>query len=176
MLILVLAPPGLRPPLMLGVAVLTGLLGRDMVRWSLARRGYVLAHVLAARDEEQRLGAAARPRGRTSPSATPRCSDDARRGRRLRQRQPGFGCRARSSAAAGCAEIAAEIVITAEPETVAAADRVVLPGQGAFRDCAQGLAAMPGLRDAIERSAASGRPFLGICVGMQLDGGARAGA
>ena len=54
-LILVLAPPGLRPPLMLGLAVLTGLLGRDMVRWSLDRRGYALAHVLAARDEDAAL-------------------------------------------------------------------------------------------------------------------------
>ncbi len=70
--------------------------------------------------------------------------------------------------AARCAEIAAEIVITAEPETVMRADRVVLPGQGAFRDCAQGLNAIPGLRHAVERSAASGQPFLGICVGMQL--------
>ena len=70
--------------------------------------------------------------------------------------------------AADCAGIAAEIVITAEPETVARADRIVLPGQGAFRDCARGLAAIPGLRNAIERSAVSGKPFLGICVGMQL--------
>ena len=54
-LILVLTPAGLRPPLMLGLAVLTGLLGRDMVRWSLARRGYALAHVLAARDEDSAL-------------------------------------------------------------------------------------------------------------------------
>ncbi len=51
---------------------------------------------------------------------------------------------------------------------MAAADRVVLPGQGAFADCAAGLAAVDGMRDAIERSAHAGRPFLGICVGMQL--------
>jgi glutamine amidotransferase len=70
--------------------------------------------------------------------------------------------------AAERAGIPAEVAITADPEAVAAADRVVLPGQGAFRDCACGLAAIPGLRDAIEHAAAAGRPFLGICVGMQL--------
>ena len=70
--------------------------------------------------------------------------------------------------AAERAGIAAEVAITADPDEVARADRVVLPGQGAFRDCAQGLAAVAGMRDAIEQSAARGRPFLGICVGMQL--------
>ena len=70
--------------------------------------------------------------------------------------------------AAGRAGIAAEVRVTADPDWVAAADRVVLPGQGAFADCAAGLAAVPGMRDAIEGSAESGKPFLGICVGMQL--------
>jgi glutamine amidotransferase len=51
---------------------------------------------------------------------------------------------------------------------VAAADRIVLPGQGAFADCAQGLGAIAGLRDAVERATDAGTPFLGICVGMQL--------
>ncbi len=64
--------------------------------------------------------------------------------------------------------IAAEVTVTADPAEVAAADRVVLPGQGAFADCAAGLAAIPGLRDAVLKSAQSGKPFLGICVGMQL--------
>ena len=70
--------------------------------------------------------------------------------------------------AAERAGIAADIAVTSEPEIVAAADRIVLPGQGAFRDCATGLAAVPGLRHAIEHVVANGRPFLGICVGMQL--------
>ncbi len=70
--------------------------------------------------------------------------------------------------AASDAAVAAEIVVTDDPAVVAAADRIVLPGQGAFADCAAGLAAIPGLREAIDRSVASGRPFLGICVGMQL--------
>ena len=64
--------------------------------------------------------------------------------------------------------LAAQVSITSDPGEVAAADRVVLPGQGAFADCAAGLAAVPGLRAAIDGSVAAGRPFLGICVGMQL--------
>jgi glutamine amidotransferase len=64
--------------------------------------------------------------------------------------------------------VPAEVKVTADPDYVAHADRVVLPGQGAFADCARGLAAVDGMRDAIEDFAASGRPFLGICVGMQL--------
>lgn len=70
--------------------------------------------------------------------------------------------------AAERAGIAARVTITADPDIVAAADRVVLPGQGAFADCAQGLAAIDGLREAVLTSAEDGKPFLGICVGMQL--------
>jgi glutamine amidotransferase len=65
-------------------------------------------------------------------------------------------------------EIAASVSVTADPAIVAAADRIVLPGQGAFADCAGGLQAVPGMRQAIEESTARGTPFLGICVGMQL--------
>ena len=64
--------------------------------------------------------------------------------------------------------LAADVAITAEPAEVAAADRIVLPGQGAFADCAQGLAAIPGLQHAILHATEAGTPFLGICVGMQL--------
>ncbi|HTR17763.1 MAG TPA: imidazole glycerol phosphate synthase subunit HisH [Acetobacteraceae bacterium] len=70
--------------------------------------------------------------------------------------------------AAGREGIAAEVVVTNDPDAVARADRIVLPGQGAFADCAHGLAAIPGLRDAIIAATAAGAPFLGICVGMQL--------
>ena len=70
--------------------------------------------------------------------------------------------------AAGDAGIAATVTVTADPAAVAAADRVVLPGQGAFADCAAGLAAVPGMRQAIDCVVEAGRPFLGICVGMQL--------
>jgi imidazole glycerol-phosphate synthase subunit HisH len=62
----------------------------------------------------------------------------------------------------------AEVRVTADPDYVARADRVVLPGQGAFADCARGLAAVSGMREAIDSAAARGNPFLGICVGMQL--------
>jgi glutamine amidotransferase len=65
--------------------------------------------------------------------------------------------------------IAAQIAVSSRGEDVAAADRVVLPGVGAFADCKRGLDALPGLREALERAVVEdGRPFLGICVGMQL--------
>jgi glutamine amidotransferase len=65
--------------------------------------------------------------------------------------------------------IAAEIDLTASPEAVASADRVVLPGVGAYADCAAGLAAVSGMREALEEAVEKkGRPFFGICVGMQL--------
>jgi glutamine amidotransferase len=64
--------------------------------------------------------------------------------------------------------IGAHVAVTSDPDAVAGADRIVLPGQGAFADCARGLAAIPGLREAILRATDAGTPFLGICVGMQL--------
>jgi glutamine amidotransferase len=48
------------------------------------------------------------------------------------------------------------------------ADRVVLPGVGAFADCRRGLAAVPGMEDALTAHVEAGKPFFGICVGMQL--------
>jgi glutamine amidotransferase len=72
------------------------------------------------------------------------------------------------SVAADRAGLPASVTVTADPDRVAAADRIVLPGQGAFADCAQGLHAVPGMWDAIDRASRSGTPFLGICVGMQL--------
>ncbi|RMF41343.1 MAG: imidazole glycerol phosphate synthase subunit HisH [Alphaproteobacteria bacterium] len=60
------------------------------------------------------------------------------------------------------------VVVTAEPEEVRRATRIVLPGVGAFRDCRDGLMAVPGLFAAIEERVKAGVPFLGICVGMQL--------
>ncbi|WP_027061921.1 imidazole glycerol phosphate synthase subunit HisH [Mesorhizobium loti] len=67
------------------------------------------------------------------------------------------------------AGISAEIDLTADAERVRSADRIVLPGVGAYADCAAGLRAVDGMWDAVEDVAiAKGRPFLGICVGMQL--------
>ncbi len=62
-----------------------------------------------------------------------------------------------------------EIVVSNDPQQVAAADRIVLPGVGAFADCLRGLAASPGLLSALEQAVRHRYvPFLGICVGMQL--------
>jgi len=64
--------------------------------------------------------------------------------------------------------IRAEVQVTSDPEIIAKADRIVLPGQGAFADCASGLAAIDGLQEAMFARVDAGAPFLGICVGMQL--------
>ena len=61
------------------------------------------------------------------------------------------------------------IAVTADPEAVLKADRIVLPGVGAFGACASGLRAIPGMVDALEaRVLREAAPFLGVCVGMQL--------
>lgn len=65
--------------------------------------------------------------------------------------------------------LAAEIAVTGDAAKVRAADRIVLPGVGAFADCKRGLAALPGMIETLnERVIRGGKPFLGICVGMQL--------
>ena len=62
-----------------------------------------------------------------------------------------------------------EIAVTNDPDLVRRADRIVLPGVGAFEDCMNGLTAVKGMREALEeRVIKGGVPFLGICVGMQL--------
>ena len=61
------------------------------------------------------------------------------------------------------------IVVTRDPDAVASADRVVLPGVGAFADCRRGLEAVDGMIAALDEAVHKrGRPFFGICVGMQL--------
>ena len=66
-------------------------------------------------------------------------------------------------------DVGGEIVVTADPGRVARADRVVLPGVGAFADCRAGLDAVDGMVEAIHEAIRErGRPFLGICVGAQL--------
>jgi glutamine amidotransferase len=63
----------------------------------------------------------------------------------------------------------ANVHVTADPDMVRGADRVVLPGVGAFADCAEGLSAVAGMREALFHAVEQrGVPFLGICVGMQL--------
>jgi len=73
---------------------------------------------------------------------------------------------------------ARDVFVTADPETVRAADRIVLPGVGAFGACMGALSALPGMVETLnERVIGRGTPFLGICVGMQLmaDTGEHAG-
>jgi imidazole glycerol-phosphate synthase subunit HisH len=77
-----------------------------------------------------------------------------------------------ASAAKALARAAAgksEIITTADPEVVRDAERLVLPGVGAFADCMKGLSSIPGMVEAMrEKVLKQGAPFLGICVGMQL--------
>lgn len=64
---------------------------------------------------------------------------------------------------------APDVAVTADPDVVRAADRIVLPGVGSFRACAEGLWGIAGMVEAMtERVHVGGAPFLGICVGMQL--------
>ena len=66
-------------------------------------------------------------------------------------------------------DIAAQIELTADADRVATADRIVLPGVGAYADCRRGLHAVPGMVEALEDVVLKkAHPFLGICVGMQL--------
>ncbi len=64
---------------------------------------------------------------------------------------------------------AGDVIVTSRPEDVARADRIVLPGDGAFPHCRSMLHAVPGLAEAlVEAVEVKGKPFLGICVGMQM--------
>jgi glutamine amidotransferase len=75
----------------------------------------------------------------------------------------------RSAAKALEAAGAPSVLVTASPAEVRRADRIVLPGVGAFGACAAALRAVPGMEEALNEAVrARGRPFLGICVGMQL--------
>ncbi|MDO5371226.1 imidazole glycerol phosphate synthase subunit HisH [Paracoccus sp. (in: a-proteobacteria)] len=63
----------------------------------------------------------------------------------------------------------AEVEVTSDPDVVACADRIVLPGDGAFPACRAAFDAVPGLHEALEQAVRQrGIPFLGICVGMQM--------
>ena len=67
------------------------------------------------------------------------------------------------------AGLARHVTVTDDPDMIANADRLILPGVGAFAACMAGLAGRPGVIEAGEHAAlVAGRPFLGICVGMQL--------
>jgi len=67
------------------------------------------------------------------------------------------------------AEQGVRVIVTSDPDVVRGADRIVLPGVGAFADCRRGLDNVTGMVEALEESVIKGgKPFLGICVGMQL--------
>ncbi len=67
------------------------------------------------------------------------------------------------------AQLSEPIIVSGDPEAVRKADRIVLPGVGAFADCRRGLTSVPGMIEALSEAVIEkGRPFLGICVGMQL--------
>ena len=70
--------------------------------------------------------------------------------------------------AAGDLGLSRDIQVTSDPDVARKADRIVLPGVGAFRDCRNGLLAIEGMEQVLSEHVAAGRPFLGICVGMQL--------
>jgi len=70
--------------------------------------------------------------------------------------------------AAADAGLAVNARVTRDAGEAAAADRLVLPGQGAFAACMRGLTALPGMVATLERRVAAGTPMLGICVGMQI--------
>ena len=167
--------------------------GRRCASLALRRRGWRETGVIDAgsRDEaEIRLFAGAEPAAAspTPHAAVPRSrrQDSSGRGRRsacsttpegeqVRVAIIDYGSgNLRSAAkaferAARQAGVTAEIELTADAEAVRRADRIVLPGVGAYAACASGLAAVPGMREAIEEVACiAARPFLGICVGMQL--------
>jgi imidazole glycerol-phosphate synthase subunit HisH len=73
------------------------------------------------------------------------------------------------SAEKALARAGADVTVTSDPAAVAGAERIVLPGVGAFADCMAGLSAIPGMIEALEEAVLKhGVPFLGICVGMQL--------
>ena len=66
-------------------------------------------------------------------------------------------------------KIKAQIIVSNKPEDLEKAERIVLPGVGAFKDCRNGLMAIDGMRAALQDQViVKGKPFLGICVGMQL--------
>lgn len=71
--------------------------------------------------------------------------------------------------AVSLAELDLDVAVGNDPAMLDRASHIVLPGQGAFRDCMTGILSVPGLREALERAVVEqGKPFFGICVGMQL--------
>jgi imidazole glycerol-phosphate synthase subunit HisH len=73
------------------------------------------------------------------------------------------------SAAKAFEKAGAQTYVTANADDIRKAERIVLPGQGAFADCMKGLSSLPGMVEALNEAVVkNGKPFFGICVGMQL--------
>ena len=145
-----------------------GLFAPDLRRRALARAGYVPEGVIAGhgiREAEARYfqsRAEVENRSAGTVAAETVAIIDYGSGN-LRSAAKAFE---RAAATIGAGQ---NIIVTDDPEMVRGADRVVLPGVGAFGDCAAGLKFVPGLADAlVEAVIHNKKPFLGICIGMQL--------
>lgn len=154
------------------LALTVGLFAQDWRRRALARRGYETAGVIAGhslREAEYRYFAASAVAG----SGANGTSDAGAKVETVVVIDHGSG-NLRSVAkafeyAAARIESGPNIVVSADPSVIGAADRIVLPGVGAFADCMAGLTGVPGLVDALSQAVREEKkPFLGICVGMQL--------
>ena len=136
--VILLTPAAARPLVAAGIAVLQGLFGNDLRRWSLERRGFAFAHVVGGARREWRAGAAAGspPRSRGGVRAVKVAVVDYGSGN--------LASAARALAlAAERAAIAVEVAVTSDPDTVARADRIVLPGQGASPTAREGSPPSP---------------------------------
>lgn len=166
----------------LAVAVLFAFLANDLRRWSLRRRGYAMVGAVsgASREECERRffsGWVKQPQAREMPAAskvsagvTSRAATQAAQvvivdygSGNLHSAGKAFE-RAAREAGGGLT-----VKVSNDPEDVVRAERIVLPGVGAFADCFRGLRTVPGMLPALQEAVrAQGKPFLGICVGMQL--------
>lgn len=156
------------PIILVLLAFSVGLFAQDIRRSALARAGYVPAGVVAgyglreaeARYFESRADVENRSAGAVVNETV--AIIDYGSGN-LRSAAKAFE---RAAQSVGANQT---IVVTDDPEVVRSADRVVLPGVGAFGDCAAGLKFVPGLADALIGAVVENKkPFLGICIGMQL--------
>ena len=176
------------------ISLLVAVEGASLRRFSLARRGWKNIGIVSGDDLEdaerrfyELVDTRRLERARGTAAASVHCAAAypiSRHYRTLpgtRRRQPvsvaivDYGSGNLHSAAkaferaARDAGVGETIVVTRDPATVASADRVVLPGVGAFADCRRGLDAVDGMVAALEEAVHKrGRPFFGICVGMQL--------
>ncbi len=165
--------------LSLGVNIFMGLHGNDLLGWSLKRRGLseiALSNGGSLEEAELRFYADGvdAPALRIANAGQPRCARPLRLQKlnAMKVAIIDYGSGNLHSALKAferAAGASGQITVTADPNVVRKAERIVLPGVGAFKDCYEGLMAVPGMRDTLqEQVIARGKPFLGICVGMQL--------